>query len=344
MSDENQHPDPYPHAGGEPEANPAATPSADMADTAHQANRERDRTTVAIDLIEFGHRIRALDHDQVMALKESIALSGLINPLLVYRRSITRDGQAVDGFGLIAGAHRLAAFQALGLTEVEVTVVDMDALHRTIAECDENLCGTQLSQAERARFTKHRKLAYERLHPETKHGGDRRSDQVAKIATRSFAVETAASTGKAPRTVRLDCERGDSISDTALAKVARTKFDNGVYLDRLKKLPPEEQEQRVDADLAGLEGRGPKAASRASRGKLDQVSKASKNPGSRPTTLPANPAARFAVLVEKLTEFSPPQIEGWRDGDHAEAIAHARCYAHSASRLVEYFRKIHGDR
>jgi hypothetical protein len=50
-----------------------------------------------------------------------------------------------------------------------------------IAECDENLCGTNLSKAERALFTVKRKEAYIALHPETKNGGDRK-----KIA--NFAI------------------------------------------------------------------------------------------------------------------------------------------------------------
>ena len=73
----------------------------------------------------------------------------------------------MDGFGIIAGAHRLAACRDLGHTEVPVVILEMDALQRTIAECDENLCGTQLSAAERAEFTQRRKEAYEQLHPET---------------------------------------------------------------------------------------------------------------------------------------------------------------------------------
>jgi ParB/Sulfiredoxin domain len=343
MSDENQHPDPYPHAGGEPEANPAATPSADMADTAHQANRERDRTTVAIDLIEFGHRIRALDHDQVMALKESIALSGLINPLLVYRRSITRDGQAVDGFGLIAGAHRLAAFQALGRTEIDVTVADMNEPQRIIAECDENLCGTRLTQAERADFTRIRKEAYEKLHPETRHGANQHT-RSGQVVHSSFATATGAATGQNARTVRRDAERGEKISKSAIEMIKRTKLDTGAYLDELKGLSSDEQEQKVQADLASLESRGPKSISRALRG-ADPEAKKSKTTNHATRSLPADRPSLFFLLLEELAGFREEEFRNWRTmyGVSRDAIEKALIYAQSAASRIQRFQEINAE-
>ena len=40
------------------------------------------------------------------------------------------------------------------------------------------------------------KAAYEAIYPAATHGGDRKSDQVANLATRSFADDQAAKTGK----------------------------------------------------------------------------------------------------------------------------------------------------
>lgn len=81
--------------------------------------------------------------------------------------------------------------------------------------------------SDRARFTKRRKEAYEALHPEARHGGDRKSDQVAKSATRSFSEDQANATGMAERTVRLDAERGEKVCDEALDLIKGTRFDTG---------------------------------------------------------------------------------------------------------------------
>ncbi len=70
-------------------------------------------------------------------------------------------------------------------------------------------------------FTAARKRAYEALHPETRHGGDRVSNQVAKSATWSFADDQAAKTGAAARTVRLDAARGEALGDD-LQRIAGT--------------------------------------------------------------------------------------------------------------------------
>jgi len=141
-----------------------------------------------------------------------------------------------------------------------VTVVDLDEPHRVLAECDENLCGTTLTPAERAEFTARRKQAYEQLHPETAHGGNLRGDGVAKLATPDgparFTADTAAKTGQSERKVQRDAERGEKVCNSALALVKGTHLDRGAYLDQLKGDVPEVR--RVKADLARRE---PAAAS-----------------------------------------------------------------------------------
>lgn len=210
---------------------------------------------IDIDKIETGRRLRQVGDAKVEMLANSIADVGVLNPITVYRRAVIRSGVSVEGYGLIAGLHRMQACQKLGLTDVPAHIVDLSELQRQIAECDENLCSASLSKSERAMFTRRRKEAYEALHPETRHGGDRKSDQVAKSATCSeednrFTFDTAAKTGHSERTVQLDAERGEKVADDVLVKITGTHLDTGVYLDRLKKLSPDEQRAKVKSDLA----------------------------------------------------------------------------------------------
>jgi ParB family transcriptional regulator, chromosome partitioning protein len=195
-------------------------------------------------------RMRDPDAKRVAALANSIKEVGLLNPITVYSCQIIRNGEPVMGYGLIAGGHRLEAVKTLGWREVPAIVLDLGEQERIIAECDENLCVAELSPSDRAMFTARRKEAYEALHPEAKHGGDRKSDQVANLATRSFAHDQSEKTGSSARAVRRDAERGNKVSPAALAMVRGTKLDTGVYLDTLKSIPVEKQTDAVRRDLA----------------------------------------------------------------------------------------------
>lgn len=206
-------------------------------------------TVLDPEAITVGARLRSLSDAQVEALVQSIAEVGVLHPITVHATRVVRDGQMVDGHELVAGAHRLEACKRLGLAEIPVHLVELDDLHRQIAECDENLCGTKLTPAEKAMFTKRRKQAYEALHPETRHGGDRKGDQVADSATCSYADDQAAKTGEAPRTIREHATRGEQIEPKALELVRGTHLDRGTYLDELRKVDASEQARRVRDDL-----------------------------------------------------------------------------------------------
>lgn len=213
---------------------------------------------VDVNLISTVGRIRGLTESTVDALVDSIAEVGLLNPVTVYRKPITRSGLTVDGYGLVAGAHRLEACKRLGLAEIEVTIVDLDEPHRVLAECDENLCGTTLTPVERAEFTAKRKWAYEKLHPETVNGatgnGREKVRQLGEATPdneiKRFTADTAAKTGQSERKVQRDAERGEKVCISVLAMVKGTHLDKGKYLDQLKDMTPEEQVQRVKEDLA----------------------------------------------------------------------------------------------
>jgi ParB family chromosome partitioning protein len=100
-----------------------------------------------------------------------------------------------------------------------------------LAEIDENLIRSPLTPAEEASAIFRRKAIYEALHPETRHGGDRKSDQVANSATR-FTASTSEATGKSERAVQIAAARGEALG-ADLDAVTGTSLDKGVELDAL---------------------------------------------------------------------------------------------------------------
>ncbi|MDJ0795221.1 MAG: ParB N-terminal domain-containing protein [Calothrix sp. MO_167.B12] len=95
---------------------------------------------VNIDKIHIGAKRRPIKAEKVNQLRESIQTNGLLNP-------ITIDTQQ----NLIAGLHRLTAYQQLGLEEIECHIIDYQSQEQSrLAEIDENLIRNELGALERA--------------------------------------------------------------------------------------------------------------------------------------------------------------------------------------------------
>jgi ParB-like chromosome segregation protein Spo0J len=193
------------------------------------------------DKISLRADARAIDPGTIPGLADSIAAIGLINPI--------RVRVAGDGWEVIAGAHRLEACKSLGLAEIEADVVDDDDLHAELAMIDENLCRAELSPSDRARQTARRKAIYEELNPETKNGATGGNHAVDGRAER-FTADTAKLTGTSERVVQRDAERGEKVIAEVLDLIRNTSLDTGTYLDKIKKLPPNDQVKAATRDLA----------------------------------------------------------------------------------------------
>lgn len=206
---------------------------------------------------------RAVDPATVAGLAESIAEIGLINPIRVRKSG--------DGWEVIAGAHRLEACKSLGLAEIGADVVEDDDESAILAMIDENLCRAELSPSDRARLTAQRKAIYLRRHPETDHGGNLGgpSGQFVHTATPSFTEDTAKAIGKDERTVRRDAERGEKVIPEVFDMIRGTKLDTGTYLDKLKRLEPNEQVQAARRDLAFMRQQEREDTAKANKVKLD---------------------------------------------------------------------------
>ena len=80
--------------------------------------------TLKLTKIAVPERLRAVDEDQALAIQTSIVAHGLINPITV-RHIPASKGRKYE---LVAGAHRLRAFEQLDEEEIEAIVVQADKL------------------------------------------------------------------------------------------------------------------------------------------------------------------------------------------------------------------------
>jgi hypothetical protein len=82
-------------------------------------NRAATARRVALELIDVGENVRELDQAHVDALAASIALQGILVPLVVQAAG---EGDGAPGYDLVAGFHRYAAASQLRLHEVPVVL------------------------------------------------------------------------------------------------------------------------------------------------------------------------------------------------------------------------------
>jgi len=191
-----------------------------------------------IESIDAGDRLRSIDMDYVAFLAKSIEEHGLRQPIEV--RKIGRSSK----YALISGGHRLKAVSVLGHESIVANIVVANDLQAALLEIDENLFRRELSPLDRATFLARRKEVYEELHPETKHGGDRRSDQVDKLGhlIQSFSEVTAEKLGISERTVRRAVHLFQGIAPDVRQRIAGTWLaESGSQLDALAKLTPDDQ-------------------------------------------------------------------------------------------------------
>ena len=213
------------------------TPGASMGRT---RTKEGGVTGIAIDSITVGTDRRTVESRTVAELTKSIAEIGLLNPIVV-----TGDGR------LVAGAHRLEACRRLGWTTIPAAVVDLDELHAELAEIDENLVRNELSVLERSEAYARRKEIYEALHPEAKakvagaHASNRAQGRDASeiiSPAPSFAADTAAKTGKSPRTIQHEVQIATKLPEPVREAIRHTPVaDSKTELLDLARMKPEQQ-------------------------------------------------------------------------------------------------------
>lgn len=189
---------------------------------------------------------REVDQDAVHGLADSITEVGLMNPIIVDKE-----------YTLIAGLHRLEAAKLLGWTEIESNVSSLEGLLADLAEIDENIVRKGLTDDEYDEMLLRRKEIYEALHPETKHGGDRKSEKIKMQnlqldSAKSFIQDTAEKMRVSPRTVAARLQTAKNLTPEAktIIRDSDTKITKTNAL-KLSRLSPEQQKEAATQLASG---------------------------------------------------------------------------------------------
>lgn len=168
--------------------------------------------SLAPGVIAVGKRLRPIHAGAAEAYAQSYRDGKAVPPILV--RPVE------GGHLLVAGGHRLAGARLAGLAAIDCEVRALNDDEAVLAEAEENLVRRSLNFLDRAVSLAAHKTAYERLHPETKNGGDRKSKFLKKqqeirwqslpsdqrppeeTSFRSFSEAASAALDLSPRTIR----------------------------------------------------------------------------------------------------------------------------------------------
>lgn len=194
--------------------------------------------TLKISDIEVPKRLRELKQDKLSNVIESIEEVGLINPITVLHDA--------GKYTLIAGEHRLRAFETLGNKEILCNVrerkyedIEMELALCTLIEVDENIVRTKLDRYEESYMLHMRKEAYEKLYPETTQWA--KKSQAGKEKSNNLNYVTAPFTEKEavqPKTFAQDTAEKLGVSEISVSRKVRrgTILDEetGKTTDKLK--------------------------------------------------------------------------------------------------------------
>lgn len=197
-------------------------------------------------------RARSFHPDEAAALAPAISASGLLHPIHV--RVVG------NRYRLVAGRKRLEAVRLLGWDAIPITIstakTDDEA---RLEEVMENLGRFDLVKLDRAQHLYELKQVYERLHPEAKHGGDRKSE----IKTQNlrldpdgsevfgFAAATAEKIGLSRRSIELAVKLWSDLTPDSRKRAAGTWLaDHQSGLKELSEQSPEDQAKVLDMVLA----------------------------------------------------------------------------------------------
>jgi len=206
--------------------------------------------------IDVGARLRQTDPAWVEALSVLINEQGVLHPISVVHENSGR-------YSLLAGAHRLDAVKALGWDTIDARVTQAGWIkdqERRLQEILENVARNELNKLDRAANLAELIAVYEELHPEIRHGGDRKSqatkrkdeNQVAIFAIRS---EIADKVGLSDRSLRMAVAIWNGLSTDSRNRLPGTWLaDHQASLQTLSTLDAAMQKKVLDLLLSDPAG------------------------------------------------------------------------------------------
>lgn len=230
---------------------------------------------IPIDVIYDGDRLRDIDPAWAAVMAAHLEAGRRLTPIVVRR---PEGGEDISHeFALVAGGHRLAAHRLADRLTIMAEIRECSRLEARREEVEENLIRNELSPLDRAFFLREHKKVYELLHPETAHGGDRKSRQSKdKIKSQTLGLDPKRFTAEAARL----CNLSEATIQSAIAlanaldpQVVRLLRGTAVARSaaELRRLADEPADRQLA--LAGL----------IRDGKADTVAKARLATGAAPT-------------------------------------------------------------
>jgi len=205
---------------------------------------------VVIDTITVSNRLRSVDAAKAKNLSDSIKEVGLLSPIILH-------SPTPDILNLVAGAHRIEAAKLIGWNDIDAYIMEGDELHAQLAEIDENLMRSELTQTQVGEHNKRRREIWAAMKEEEKTGGNDGSTCLSDGRSsgpqheKGFAQETAESTGQTKQHVNKTISRVEKVCQEARDIIRGTKADTGAFLDQLAKMGDDDQVQtaqdKVDA-------------------------------------------------------------------------------------------------
>ncbi len=204
-------------------------------------------TMINIADVLIENRIMGVDKAVVETLTNNINQRGLRTPIEVVKRNSDKIP-----YRLVTGNHRITACKALGWDEIPAFVIKGNYFKLRMDEISENFSRNNPSKLARAVYMNEAKSIWQEAHPETKRGGDHRSDEFQTTDIVLWSEVFVENTTWGRRTLESAAKLGAAINSDIIELIKETNIaDNQSELEALVKNGPDVQLAIANTIAAG---------------------------------------------------------------------------------------------